>query len=204
MSRSPAPRAALLLTLACHPAGPAPIAPAFTPAGWRRVTRALDSVIHDGAAPGAVLGVSLRGRHLSYGTGRLGLDDPARPDSTTIYDLASLTKVIGLTTLTMLAVSEHRLNLDQPVPTYLPALQPEADSTDVRGDVATWRLAVPSAALPPPGLLSSRRANSSPAGRCDAPPPGRLPVRLPTLRSRSLRRLDHAAIEPVAAPGGRR
>ncbi len=139
MSRPAASLAGLLLTLACHPAGPRPAAPDLTPAAWRGVTRTLDSVIHDSAAPGAVLGVSLHGRHLSYGAGRLGLDDPTRPDSTTIYDLASLTKVIGLTTLTMLAVSEHRLDLDQPIAELLPAFGDAPDSASRRGDPATWR-----------------------------------------------------------------
>ena len=97
----------LVLLLACRAPAPGPVVPGIDPAGWRQVIRALDSVIHDSAAPGAVLGVSLHGRHLFHGTGRLGQDDPTRPDSSTIYDLASLTKVIALTTMTMLAVSEE-------------------------------------------------------------------------------------------------
>lgn len=78
-------------------------------------------MVADGAAPGAALGISLRGRHYFHGTGRLGLDDATRPDSSTIYDLASLTKVIGLTTATMLAVDEGRLSLDSSVAHYVPA-----------------------------------------------------------------------------------
>ena len=80
----------------------------------------LDSAIRAGAAPGAVLAVSIRGERFVYGTGRLGLDDATRPDGRTLYDMASLTKVITLTTLTMMAVDDGRLDLDAPVVQYLP------------------------------------------------------------------------------------
>ncbi|MBK9547916.1 MAG: serine hydrolase [Gemmatimonadetes bacterium] len=80
----------------------------------------LDSAIRAGAAPGAVLAVSIRGERFVYGTGRLGLDDATRPDGRTLYDMASLTKVITLTTLAMMAVDDGRLDLDAPVVQYLP------------------------------------------------------------------------------------
>ena len=38
----------------------------------------------------------------------------------TIYDLASLTKVIGTTTAVMILFDEGRIKLDEPVNTYLP------------------------------------------------------------------------------------
>jgi CubicO group peptidase (beta-lactamase class C family) len=41
----------------------------------------------------------------------------------TIYDLASLTKVIGLTTAAMLLVDSGKLDLDAPVQRYVPAFQ---------------------------------------------------------------------------------
>jgi CubicO group peptidase (beta-lactamase class C family) len=75
--------------------------------------------------PGAVLGVSVAGRRLIYGSGRLGNSQPARPDSTTLYDLASLTKVIGLTTAVMVAVDRGLLDLDTPVERYVPAFRGE-------------------------------------------------------------------------------
>ncbi|HEX2249939.1 MAG TPA: serine hydrolase domain-containing protein [Gemmatimonadales bacterium] len=79
----------------------------------------LDSVIQQGAAPGAVLGVSRDGERFIYGTGSLGQSDTTRPDATTIYDLASLTKVIGLATGIMLAVSDELMALDTPVQRYV-------------------------------------------------------------------------------------
>ena len=80
----------------------------------------LDSMIAEGRAPGAVLAVSLAGERHTYGTGRLGLQDAAVPGGGTLYDMASLTKVVALTTLAMMAVEDGRLDLDAPVVSYLP------------------------------------------------------------------------------------
>ncbi len=115
--------AALLTTLACA-GGPPPGAtlPVSQPLAARLapVTHLLDSMITAGAAPGAVLAVSVAGDRFIYGTGRLGLDDPTRPDHETLYDMASLTKVVALTTVAMMAVDEGLLSLDRPVVEYLP------------------------------------------------------------------------------------
>jgi CubicO group peptidase (beta-lactamase class C family) len=83
-------------------------------------SRTVDSAIAAGAAPGAVLAVSVGGRHFEHAMGQLAVDDPRPPDGRTIYDLASLTKVIALTTLAMMAVDEQRIALDSPVVYYLP------------------------------------------------------------------------------------
>jgi CubicO group peptidase (beta-lactamase class C family) len=60
-----------------------------------------------------------------YASGKLTRDEPAPAQPTTVYDLASLTKVIGLTTAVMLAVDDGRLELDAPVQRYLPAFEGE-------------------------------------------------------------------------------
>ena len=101
------------------------VAPAPTPATLGEATRFLDSAVADGAAPGAVLAVSVRGRRFYHAAGRLGTDDATAPDSATVYDLASLTKVIGLTTAVMLAVDEGRLDVDARVDRYVPAFRGE-------------------------------------------------------------------------------
>jgi CubicO group peptidase (beta-lactamase class C family) len=85
------------------------------------VTRFLDSVVAAGAAPGAVLALILNDERFVYGTGQLGADEPGTPGAATIYDLASLTKVVGLVPAAMLAVTEDKLKLDTPVQTYVPA-----------------------------------------------------------------------------------
>ena len=119
--------AALLGVAACaaQPAAPHHVAPAtsLAAADWTQVQFFLDSALADTAAPGAVLGVSLGGVHRYYSGGHLGIDLPARPDSSTVYDLASLSKVIGLTTAMMMAVDEHRIDLDAPIQRYVPAFQ---------------------------------------------------------------------------------
>ncbi len=112
------------------------VVPSFRPSvpvDWRPLARLLDSAITAGAAPGGVVAVSVRGMHYIHGAGRMGIDAPSRPDAQTIYDLASLTKVIGLTTGIMLAVSEGRIALDTPVQRYLPAFTgPGKDTVTIR------------------------------------------------------------------------
>jgi serine-type D-Ala-D-Ala carboxypeptidase len=115
-----------LLVSCGHPSnvpGPAPRCPGGA-CDWAPVTRRLDEAVNaEHAAPGAVLAVSVAGARFVYGTGRLGEAAPARPGASTVYDLASLTKVVGLTTAAMLAVDAGRLELDQPVQHYVPAFQ---------------------------------------------------------------------------------
>lgn len=77
--------------------------------------------IADSAASGAAIAIGRRGRlvalkgfgELQYGTRR-----PVTP--TSIFDLASVSKVVGTTTATMILVGDGRLQLDAPVVQYLP------------------------------------------------------------------------------------
>jgi CubicO group peptidase (beta-lactamase class C family) len=109
-----------------------------------------------------VVGVSVNGVERFYGTGRLGLDDPTRPDSSSIYDLASLTKVIGLTTGVMLAVNEGRLVVDSPVVRYVPLFG--ADSTQPERRTVTLRhLLTHSSGLPAFRLLYRETASRAEA-----------------------------------------
>jgi serine-type D-Ala-D-Ala carboxypeptidase len=117
---SRAPLGLVALACATH-ALPAPIPVPLDLARLKPVTEFLDSVVAAGAAPGAVLGLTLAGQRFVYGTGQLGADEPGSPGATTIYDLASLTKVVGLVTGAMLAVDDGKLDLDAPVQRYVPA-----------------------------------------------------------------------------------
>ena len=108
---------------ACAP-GPPPTPGTPVPAlktNWQPVMQFLDSAVAAGAAPGAVLAVTHNGDRFVYGTGRLGQDDATRPGATTIYDLASLTKAVGLTPAAMMAVDEGKLDLDGLIQRYVPA-----------------------------------------------------------------------------------
>ena len=91
----------------------------------------------DGAAPGAVLAIARHGRFVRLrGYGKLDWSDSANPaEIRSIYDLASLTKVVATTTAAMLLVDEGRLDLDAPVVEYLPwwaAGDPAKESVTVR------------------------------------------------------------------------
>ncbi len=81
----------------------------------------LHAEVDSGAFPGAVLAVGRHGRlALVAPVGHYGIDDPRPVDAGTLYDLASLTKVVGLTTACMLLVDADRLALDAPVDRYVP------------------------------------------------------------------------------------
>lgn len=77
-----------------------------------------------GGYPGAAVVVGRRGAvALQRGYGRLGwtTGSPVVSPDQTIYDLASLTKVVATTTAAMILYDEGRLDLDEAVATYLPA-----------------------------------------------------------------------------------
>ncbi len=78
--------------------------------------------IEDGATPGAALAVGRRGQLVRLrGYGRLDWDPASEPVMpTSVYDLASLTKVVGTTTAAMILVERGTIELDTPVIRYLP------------------------------------------------------------------------------------
>lgn len=125
--REPHRRGVVLAALALaaqHPAPPRPArdaaAPAFDAATFDPIVL---GGIRAGAYPGAVLVVG-RSDTILYAKGyghftwspRSPADDPA----TTLFDLASLTKVVATTTAIMLLVDRGRVALDTPVVRYLP------------------------------------------------------------------------------------
>jgi len=94
----------------------------FSAEGLAAVDRLLEGYVESRAFPGAVVAIGRRGvlAHLAA-FGRLGYDPDAAPVRVdTIYDLASLTKVVGTTTATMMMIDEGRLDLDAPVQSFLP------------------------------------------------------------------------------------
>jgi CubicO group peptidase (beta-lactamase class C family) len=124
------------------PAGSAehPLADPFT-AGFRfgdllRAEQAVDAEIERGGFPGAALAIGRWNRTVvERGIGHLGWadDSPVVDPDNTVYDLASLTKVVATTTAVMLLVEDGKLDLDAPVQRYLPEFAgPLKDLVSVR------------------------------------------------------------------------
>ena len=117
----------VLLQSACA-AGRAAPAPAarlgLDPGLGARLDSLISAALADGAAPGAAIVVGRHGQivHLAaYGRIDSAAAAPAVTDST-MFDLASLTKVVATTTAAMILEEEGLLELDRPVREYLPEL----------------------------------------------------------------------------------
>ena len=84
--------------------------------------RVLDAGRADSAYPGAFAVVGTHAGVLAeYGAGTLDWAPGPAPDEHTMWDLASLSKVIGLTTAIMQLVEQHKVDLDAPLQRYMPA-----------------------------------------------------------------------------------
>ncbi|MEX1181773.1 MAG: serine hydrolase domain-containing protein [Gemmatimonadota bacterium] len=91
-------------------------------AGLAGVDSLIQAALADGVSPGLAVAIGRHGRLVRLrGYGRTDWDplSPGVTDST-LYDLASLTKVIGTATATAQLVRDERLRLDTPVHAYLP------------------------------------------------------------------------------------
>jgi len=142
---APAALAAALLA-ACHGAPPSPPPPVSTgipaaaPAALGFDSVALDSVVTylrtqvDSAFPGATVAVGRHGRMaLLAAVGHYAAGDPRPVTPQTLYDLASLTKVVGWTTACMQLVDRGLLDLDAPVSRYVPEFRgPMKDRVTIR------------------------------------------------------------------------
>ena len=81
----------------------------------------LGRALADSAFPGAIAVVGDRNGELAeVAVGHLTWGEPAVPDRHTLWDLASLTKVVGTTTSIMRLVDEGKVDVNAPVQRYLP------------------------------------------------------------------------------------
>jgi CubicO group peptidase (beta-lactamase class C family) len=107
----------------------------FRPEGLDAVDEIVRAAVSARAFPGGVLAVGRDGAlaHLRA-FGRLSYDPGAAEVATdTIYDLASLTKVVVTTTLSMILVDEGKLDLDARVHAFFPAFSgPAKDRVTIR------------------------------------------------------------------------
>lgn len=96
-------------------------APGFVPAALAAMDRAIDAAILAGRAPGGVLWLGHGGSDHVRAHGLRAVDPaPEVTTSDTIYDAASLTKVVVTTTAVLQQVERGRLVLDAPVAQWLP------------------------------------------------------------------------------------
>ncbi|MEJ7812018.1 MAG: serine hydrolase [Gemmatimonadaceae bacterium] len=100
-----------------------PSAVGMSAARLATVDRVVSRGISAGGYPGAAVVVGRKGYAVwQKGFGRLDWTHADRVSPTeTVYDLASLTKVVGTTTAIMVLYDEGRLQLDATVQSYLPA-----------------------------------------------------------------------------------
>ena len=135
----------LALVLGCASAPPstpvetAPVASSAAnglPANVLRdsITAILRAGVRDSAFPGAVAIIGDRtGAVVTTSAGHLDWQPSPVPDETTIWDMASLTKVVGLTSAMMLLVEGGRVDLSAPVQRYVPEFQGKwKDSVTIR------------------------------------------------------------------------
>lgn len=116
------------LTIAFAPSDGLPARPAASVGMSAERLETIDRIVSRGMSaggyPGAAVVVGRKGYSVfEKGYGRLGWTKataPVVPDES-IYDLASLTKVVGTATAAMILWDEGRLDLDAPVSRYLPS-----------------------------------------------------------------------------------
>ena len=101
----------------------APAAVGMSAARLRVIDRVVQRGIKAGGFPGAAVVVGRKGAsvwHKGFGHIDWAKTSPEVSPSETIYDLASLTKVVGTTTAVMILYDEGLIGLDDPVSKYLP------------------------------------------------------------------------------------
>jgi len=94
----------------------------------------LDRAVRDSAFPGAVAVVGRGDRVLAtVSAGHLDWKDSPAPDDRTLWDMASLTKIVAMTSSVMQLVEQGRISLDVPVQKYLPEWTgPNKDKVTIR------------------------------------------------------------------------
>jgi CubicO group peptidase (beta-lactamase class C family) len=118
------------------------------PAALEALDEYILRALADSVAPGAALAFGRHGRLVRLrGYGRLDWDPGSAPVTPfSLYDLASLTKVVGTTSAVMLLVQEGHLGLEDAVVRYLPGFD--------RGDARKAEITVRDLLLHRSGLPS--------------------------------------------------
>ena len=125
---------------------------AQTFAGSAALDAATEQAIRDGLIPGAVIIIGHDGKIVhrkAYGARALV---PARETATpdTIYDIASLTKVVATTPAIMKLYEQGKIKLDDPVTAYLPEFQGGKSSITIRNLMTHYSGLRPDLDIDPP------------------------------------------------------
>jgi CubicO group peptidase (beta-lactamase class C family) len=110
------------------------------------ITRVVNRGVSAGGFPGAAVVVGRRGASVyERGFGRLGWgdDSPSVDPKRTVYDLASLTKVVATTTAIMLLYDEGKLRLEDPVSRWVPGFAGGWKSLVTINDLLVHRSGLP-------------------------------------------------------------
>ena len=105
------------------PPAPPPAAPELDSRRFAKIDQVASQEVAAGHVPGAVILVGHQGKTVyRKAFGHSALTPRGQPMKTdTIFDLASLTKVVATTTAVMKLVERGQIHLDRPVATYWPA-----------------------------------------------------------------------------------
>jgi CubicO group peptidase (beta-lactamase class C family) len=113
-------RSALCLVLALLPACVTPVRP-LDPARLRKIDAAIDQAIAGHRLPGAVVWVEHGSGHYWKAYGHRALIPAVEPMTRdTIFDVASVTKVLATTPAVMILWERGQIKLDEPVHSYIP------------------------------------------------------------------------------------
>ncbi len=116
---------------------------------FQPVFELMEKAVRDHVFPGGVVAVGHKGRLVAlHDFGRMTYDADAEPVALdTLYDLASLTKVVGTTTMAMMLHERGQLPLDAPVARYLPEFASGPDK-EAKALITTRHLLTHSSGLP--------------------------------------------------------
>jgi CubicO group peptidase (beta-lactamase class C family) len=104
----------------------------------------LDRGVADSAFPGAIAVIGTHaGPLVTVSAGHLDWSPSPVPDVNTLWDLASLTKVVGMTSAMMQLVESGKVNLDAPVQRYLPEWTGSNKNRVTVRDLITHRSGLP-------------------------------------------------------------
>lgn len=126
----------------------------------------IDREIEAGVIPGGVIAISRRGYTVTYAAGSAGISGeafvPVQPD--TLYDVASLTKVVVTLPLVLQLVEQGKLRLDDTVAQYFPAFAEAAPDTVTASTGKTAAVAATNAAPASKSSVTIRQLLTHTAG----------------------------------------